>query len=160
MADDTSGTPHELSALRDHARSLAAELPGSLRRIRVRSGCRVVEVEWQVAKGGAAGGQPTTPEPPTVIAVDSPGGTSGPDPSLELVLAPMVGTFYRAPEPGADPFVQVGDAIEVGGVVGIVEAMKLMNPIQAEIAGVVTDVLVGNAETVEFGQPLIAVEPA
>jgi acetyl-CoA carboxylase biotin carboxyl carrier protein len=154
MAEDTSGFPQELTALRDHARSLATELPGSLRRIRVRSGDRVVEVEWQLAKGGVAAGQPTA------TAVDSAGDSGGVDSSLELVLAPMVGTFYRAPEPGAEPFVQVGDTIEVGGVVGIVEAMKLMNPIQAEVAGVVTDVLVANAETVEFGQPLIAVEPS
>ena len=160
MAEDTSGAPQELSALRDHARSLAAELPGSLRRIRVRSGDRVVEVEWHPAKSGVASGHPAVAEPPTVVAMDPLADTDASDPALELVLAPMVGTFYRAPEPGADPFVQVGDAVEVGGVVGIIEAMKLMNPIQAEIAGVVTDVLVSNAETVEFGQPLIAVEPS
>jgi acetyl-CoA carboxylase biotin carboxyl carrier protein len=160
MTDKTGGTPHELITLRDHARSLAAELPGALRRIRVRSGDRVIEVEWQLAKGGSGSQTPTTGQPPTVVTVDAAGDDQSADPALELVLAPMVGTFYRAPEPGAEPFVQVGDWIEVGRVVGIIEAMKLMNPIEAEVAGVVTDVLVSNANTVEFGQPLIAVEPA
>jgi acetyl-CoA carboxylase biotin carboxyl carrier protein len=158
MADDTGGTPQELTTLRDHARSLATELPGALRRIRVRSGDRVIEVEWQLAKDAAAGGPSATAGPPTLITVDAAGEAESADPALDLVLAPMVGTFYRAPEPGADPFVQVGDSIEAGRVVGIIEAMKLMNPIQAEVSGVVTAVLVSNAETVEFGQPLIAVE--
>ena len=160
MTEETGDTPQELITLRDHARSLATELPGALRRIRVRSGDRVIEVEWQLAKAGAAGQPPATAEPSTLVTVDAAGDDQGTEPALELVLAPMVGTFYRAPEPGADPFVQVGDPIEVGRVVGIIEAMKLMNPIQAEIAGVVTDMLVSNAETVEFGQPLIAVEPS
>ena len=80
--------------------------------------------------------------------------------SRDCVVAPMVGTFYRAAEPGATPFVEVGDLVEPGQVIGIVEAMKLMNHITAEHAGKVAEVLVGNGEPVEFDQPLIALVSA
>jgi acetyl-CoA carboxylase biotin carboxyl carrier protein len=79
-------------------------------------------------------------------------------PGRELVRAPMVGTFYRAPEPGAPPFVEPGTRVEPDTIVGIIEVMKLMNSIPAGCAGVVTNVLVGNAEPVEFGQPLVAID--
>src|SRR5215470_9861845 len=165
MTEQAAGTLPELIALREHASALAAELPGALRCLTVRSGDQAIEVEWQPAAvpatGAAlAGGLLPGALPPAPATVDASGDDQDAGPGLELVLSPMVGTFYRAPEPGAEPFVQVGDAIDAGGVVGIVEAMKLMNPIHTEVAGVVTDVLVANAETVEFGQPLIAVEPA
>jgi acetyl-CoA carboxylase biotin carboxyl carrier protein len=80
-------------------------------------------------------------------------------PGLELVRAPMVGTFYRAPEPGAPPFVEPGARVEPDTIVGIIEVMKLMNSIPAGCAGIVTNVLAGNAEPVEFGQPLVAIDP-
>jgi acetyl-CoA carboxylase biotin carboxyl carrier protein len=74
----------------------------------------------------------------------------------EAVLAsPMVGTFYRAPAPTEPPFVEVGDVVEEGRTVGVIEAMKLFNPITAELTGVVKEILVGDVEPVEFGQPLI-----
>ena len=76
------------------------------------------------------------------------------------VRAPVVGTFYRAPEPGAPPFVAVGDLIRPGQVVGIVEAMKLMNEVTADQAGRVVEVLVDDGQPVEYDQPLIALEPA
>ena len=76
-----------------------------------------------------------------------------------LVRAPMVGTFYRAPAPGAEPFVEVGKHVEPDTTVCIIEVMKLMNSIPAACAGVVTHVLVDNAEPVEYGQPLIAIDP-
>lgn len=75
------------------------------------------------------------------------------------VRAPIVGTFYRAPSPDAPNYVEVGDRVEVGKVLCIIEAMKLMNEIEAEVAGTVRQVLVGNAEPVEYGQPLFAIEP-
>jgi acetyl-CoA carboxylase biotin carboxyl carrier protein len=71
----------------------------------------------------------------------------------------MVGTFYRAPAPDADPYVEVGDMVELGQTVCIVEAMKLMNEIESEVKGRVTRILVENAQPVEFGQPLFLVEP-
>jgi acetyl-CoA carboxylase, biotin carboxyl carrier protein len=70
------------------------------------------------------------------------------------IKSPMVGTFYRAPSPEASPFVEAGQEIEVGQVICIVEAMKLMNEIKSEIKGRIIEVLVENAEPVEFGQPL------
>jgi biotin carboxyl carrier protein len=72
-----------------------------------------------------------------------------------MVTSPMIGTYYSAPSPGEAPFVHVGDDIEVGQVVGIVEAMKIMNEIISDRAGVVLEVLVENAQPVEYGSPLI-----
>lgn len=76
------------------------------------------------------------------------------------VTAPIVGTFYEAPAPDADPFVKVGDTVEVGQVLCIIEAMKLMNEIEAETNGVITEVLINNGEPVEYGQALFRIEPA
>ena len=76
------------------------------------------------------------------------------------VEAPMVGTFYRAPQPGAPPFVEVGDAVAVGQTLCILEAMKLMNEVKADTEGVVRAIHVENAEPVEFGQLLFELEPA
>ncbi|MCM8779913.1 MAG: acetyl-CoA carboxylase biotin carboxyl carrier protein [Candidatus Omnitrophica bacterium] len=74
------------------------------------------------------------------------------------IKAPMVGTFYRAPSPEAPPFVEVGQVISAGDVICILEAMKLMNEIKSEVKGKVIEILVDNAEPVEFGQPLFLVE--
>jgi len=76
------------------------------------------------------------------------------------IKAPMVGTFYRAPSPEAPPYVNIGDTIDVGQVVCIVEAMKLMNEIKSEVKGKIGDIQVENAEPVEFGQVLFVVEPS
>lgn len=75
------------------------------------------------------------------------------------IKAPMVGTFYRAPQPEAPPYAEAGQIIEPGQVICIIEAMKLMNEIKSEIKGKVIEVLVDNAEPVEFGQPLFLIEP-
>ena len=75
------------------------------------------------------------------------------------IKSPMVGTFYRAPSPDSPSFIEVGDVVEVGQVVCIVEAMKLMNEIKSEIKGRVTEIPVDNAQPVEFGQALFYVEP-
>lgn len=75
------------------------------------------------------------------------------------IKSPMVGTFYRAPSPETPPFVEVGQNVEIGQVVCIVEAMKLMNEIKSEVRGKVKEVVVENAEPVEFGQTLFVVEP-
>jgi acetyl-CoA carboxylase biotin carboxyl carrier protein len=75
------------------------------------------------------------------------------------IKAPMVGTFYRTPSPEAPAFVEVGAVIEPGTVICIIEAMKLMNEIKSEIKGKILEILVENAEPVEFGQPLFLIEP-
>lgn len=76
-----------------------------------------------------------------------------------MVTAPSVGIFWRAPEPGAKPFVEVGSKVAVGDTVGIVEVMKLMGNVTAEVAGTVTAVHVENAQGVEFGTPLVTIRP-
>jgi acetyl-CoA carboxylase biotin carboxyl carrier protein len=79
------------------------------------------------------------------------------EPEGHQVRSPMVGTFYRAASPGAKPFVEVGDAVQVGDTLCIIEAMKLMNEIESDKAGVVKQVLVENGQPVEFGQPLVVI---
>jgi acetyl-CoA carboxylase biotin carboxyl carrier protein len=78
---------------------------------------------------------------------------------LKEIRSPMVGTFYRAPEPGADPYVQVGTRVTAGQTVCIIEAMKIMNEIESEIAGVVREVCVEDAQPVEYGHVLFRVDP-
>ncbi len=79
-------------------------------------------------------------------------------PSGHVVKSPMVGTFYRAPEPGAEPFASVGTQVEVGDTLCVIEAMKLLNEIEADKAGTVKAVLVENGQPVEYGQPLFVIE--
>ena len=75
----------------------------------------------------------------------------------KTVKSPLVGTFYAAPSPEAETFVKKGDTVKKGQVLGIVEAMKLMNEIESEYDGVVEDILIGNEDTVEYGQPLFVI---
>ncbi|MCG8528767.1 MAG: acetyl-CoA carboxylase biotin carboxyl carrier protein [Opitutales bacterium] len=82
------------------------------------------------------------------------------DVDAEEILSPMVGTFYRSPSPDSKPFVTEGDSVSPDNVVCIIEAMKVMNEIQAEKAGVVAEILVQDGEAVEFGQPLIRLKKA
>ncbi|MEH1015202.1 biotin/lipoyl-containing protein [Micromonospora sp. CPCC 206060] len=152
-----------LAELGQQARDIAAEVTGPLRRICVRSGDRVLEIEWheppvpapsgsaEPGTGPVAGTDPTGPPGPPAPADPAPGIT---------VPAPMVGTFYRAAEPGGKPFVEVGEQIRPGQVIGIVEAMKLMNQIAADQTGTVLELLVADGEPVEFGQPLLRLLPA
>ena len=79
------------------------------------------------------------------------------EPEGHVVKSPMVGTFYRCASPGAKPFVEVGDQVQVGDPLCIIEAMKLMNEIEADRAGVVKAILIENGQPVEYGQPLIIV---
>jgi len=80
-------------------------------------------------------------------------------PGAHVVTAPMMGTVYRAPEPGAAPYVQPGQHVEAGQQVCIIEVMKLMNAVHAEHAGVVSQVLVADGQVVDFGQPLVVISP-
>jgi acetyl-CoA carboxylase biotin carboxyl carrier protein len=81
-----------------------------------------------------------------------------PKPNEHVITAPMVGTFYASPSPGAKAFVEIGDEIKVGQVLCIIEAMKMMNQIEADKAGRVTSIMASNGDPVEFGQPLFVVE--
>ena len=85
-------------------------------------------------------------------------GTAAKKPAGTPVVSPIVGVFYAAPGPEAEPFVKIGERIEAGQVIGIVEAMKLMNEIKSDVSGVVTDICVQNGDGVEYGQALIYVQ--
>lgn len=102
--------------------------------------------------------------PPAVVAAPPPAASepaaSQPNDNWVAVKAPMVGTFYSAPAPGEAAFASVGDRVKVGQTVCIIEAMKLMNELEAETAGAVAKIMVENAEPVEFGQVLMYIDPA
>jgi len=90
---------------------------------------------------------------------ESPSERATPESNGVEVRAPIVGTFYRASSPESPPFVEVGDTVNPGDVLCIIEAMKLMNEIEAEVSGTVKEVLVENAHPIEFDQPLFVIEP-
>ena len=94
----------------------------------------------------------TSPAPSAPAAAD-------PDAGLHIVKSPIVGTFYGSPSPGAPSFVSTGDRVAKGQVICIVEAMKLMNEIEADAAGEIVRCLVSNGQPIEFGQPLFAIRP-
>lgn len=106
---------------------------------------------------------PAVTAAPVVAATPATPAAAAPAPAEEPVVqgktvtSPMVGTFYRAPNPGAEPFVKVGDHVEAGQTLGIIEAMKLLNEIEAETSGTVKEICVENAQPVEFGQPLFII---
>ncbi|MEF3276020.1 MAG: acetyl-CoA carboxylase biotin carboxyl carrier protein [Chloroflexus sp.] len=102
---------------------------------------------------------PTTPVTPFVQPPPVPEGPPVEMPAGHTITAPMVGTFYAAPSPKDKPFVQEGDEIRVGDTVGIIEAMKMMNEIESDVAGRVARILVKNGQPVEYGQPLMVIEP-
>jgi acetyl-CoA carboxylase biotin carboxyl carrier protein len=96
--------------------------------------------------------------PPAVSAKEAPAPGAAPAVEGEVIRAPIVGTFYRSPSPDSDAFVNVGDRVQPGDVLCIIEAMKLMNEIECETSGVVRRILVENAEPVEYDQPLFVIE--
>ena len=108
---------------------------------------------------------PPTAPPPSPAATPAEGSSAATaedvlsDPTLVYVKAPIVGTFYEAPSPGAPPFVQEGDRVKPGQVLCIIESMKLMNEIEAEVAGVIVKRFIQNSHPVEYGQTLFAVKP-
>ena len=107
--------------------------------------------------------QPVTVAQPMPVPVPAPEVAPAPAPTAPQqtgtpLTSPMVGTFYRAPSPGADPFVKVGDTVKKGQVVCIIEAMKLLNEVEADMDGTVKEVCVENGQPVEFGQSLFSIE--
>ena len=113
---------------------------------------------------GAGGGHVIVSQPAGVPGSAGPTPQSSPQaqapgPQLLEIKSPMVGTFYQSPEPAAQPYVKVGSRVNVGQVVCIIEAMKIMNEIESEVGGVVREVTAQNAQPVEFGQVLFRVDP-
>lgn len=98
------------------------------------------------------------PAAPAPVAAAPVAETATPVISGHQVTSPMVGSFYAAASPESDPFVKVGDQVSAGDTLCIIEAMKIMNPIEADVSGVVKQILVSNADPVEFGQPLFIIE--
>jgi acetyl-CoA carboxylase biotin carboxyl carrier protein len=123
---------------------LLADLPRLPSTLRVRAQDVAIELSWE-------SGTSVLPTPPEV--------PQQPETDLHHVRAPTVGVFYRAPEPGAAPFVEVGSIVGPGDQVAIVEAMKLFLPVEADNPGRVAAVLVHDGEPVEYDEPLIALEP-
>lgn len=131
------------------------------------SGARSVRISAAPSGMGAWAGPPmshpgsTAPAPLPAAAVTAAGEkpAAAPEANHKAITSPMVGTFYRTPAPDAEPFVEVGDVVEVGQTVCIIEAMKLMNEIESELKGRVIQILVENAQPVEFGQKLYLIEP-
>jgi|SRR6266850_6091635 len=97
--------------------------------------------------------------PAATTAESATAAPAAPEESLHSVRSPIVGTFYEAPSPGAPPFVKAGDRVEVGQVLCIVEAMKLMNEIECDVAGEVVKKLVTNGQPIEYGQELFTIRP-
>ncbi len=158
----------DLAALCQQVSSLATTLPPPLGHVRLALGETCVEVGWHDPAVAVAAAEHPAPAPqrPSGAAIGS-GPRLAPAPGPVAVLddadeghrvtAPLVGTFYAAPSPGSPPFVTVGEVVEVGQNLGIVEAMKLMNPIVSDVAGRVLEVLVSDGQAVEYDQPLVRV---
>lgn len=108
-----------------------------------------------VVASAAAGGEQAAAAPPRESAIEA-----SRTEDLHIVKSPIVGTFYAAPSPGAEPFVKLGDHVEVGQVLCIVEAMKLMNEIESDLSGEVMRIFVENGQPVEYGEPLFAIRPS
>ena len=125
-------------------------------RVRITRALAVGGATSPPAPASAHGQMSATPVPvPALAVVETPPPPE--EPAGHLLRSPMVGTFYRAASPGAKPFVEVGDSVSVGDTLCIIEAMKLMNEIEADQAGVVKQVLAENGQPVEFGQPLVVI---
>jgi acetyl-CoA carboxylase biotin carboxyl carrier protein len=103
---------------------------------------------------------PAAPRVDLAASAHAPQPLLEPEEELHIVKSPIVGTFYESPSPGSPPFVKPGDMLEVGQVLCIVEAMKLMNEIECDVAGELVKKLVANGQPIEYGQELFAVRPA
>ena len=151
-AGRSSGMNVDTTLVRELAELLAET---GLTEIEVEDGDRKV----RVARGGVAMAAPAI-APAPVVAASAPAQAPAAAPAEEhadALKSPMVGTVYLTPEPGAAPFVKVGDSVKQGDTLVIVEAMKVMNPITADKAGTIKAILVENAQPVEYDQPLVVI---
>lgn len=162
MTDEAAAPESDAALLRalcEEARNLAGGLRGSVSRLTLRAADHAVEIEWGAVPGPPAQGAAAGVETGAVVAAgeeDSDVGAEG----RYVITAPLVGFFYRCPEPGAKPFVEEGDVVEAGQDVAIVEAMKIMNRVQADRPGRVVKILAEDGHMVEFGQDLMVLEPS
>lgn len=143
--DEEVGPEAMLAAVRASVLVLLAELPTPPARIRVSAQDIAVELEWAAPAPVAVPAAPVAAAPPVAAGHHE-------------VTAATVGTFYGRPEPDAPPFVAVGDAVRAGQQLAIVEAMKLMIPVESDVDGWVREVLKTDGQPVEFGEPLVLIE--
>ena len=153
-----------IALLRDNGLA-ELELENEGFRVRLRRDSGLVQAgapatEVQLPAPAAA---PVQPAPPPAHGPTHPGtqasSAASQDQDLHIIPSPIVGTFYRSPSPTAEPFVKIGTNVEPESVVCIIEAMKLMNEIQAEASGEVVKIYVENGQPVEYGQPLFGIKP-
>jgi acetyl-CoA carboxylase biotin carboxyl carrier protein len=162
MSDaDTQPNPDEdfVRSVWEEARDLIKRLEGStVQRFSVEAAGTKIEIERAMASGGAA--PMATVAAPAAAAAAAPAAEGEPElDGRHPVVAPLVGTFYRAPQPGAKPFVEEGDVVDEGQTVAIVEAMKLMNHVKTDQAGKVSEILCSDGDWVEFEQPIMYLDP-
>jgi acetyl-CoA carboxylase biotin carboxyl carrier protein len=154
VSDDVDSGNDLVRAVWKEARDLIAKLEGTtVERLSVEAAGTRIEI---VREAGAVQMVPVTPAQQASDGAPAPAAADG----RHAIVAPLVGTFYRAPQPGADPFVEVGAVVEEGQTVAIVEAMKLMNQVRADRRGRVAEILVTDGDWVEFEQPLVLLEEA
>jgi acetyl-CoA carboxylase biotin carboxyl carrier protein len=165
VADNSGGTRSggfelaELRRLIDLVQSTGIgelELTNGGRTVRIAAQAGTLPVATTTGTGSAPAAAPAST---AAAAGSAPAAASAAEGNWLVITSPMVGTFYRAPAPDADPYIEVGDAVSVGQTVCIVEAMKLMNEIESEVKGRVVKILVENAQPVEYGQKLFLIEP-
>jgi acetyl-CoA carboxylase biotin carboxyl carrier protein len=143
----------------EQARDLIKKLEGSsVQRLNIEAGDYKIEIER--GGGGPVVGPSPAIAPPTTAVVAGDGAAEAAEEDRRIsIIAPLVGTFYRASQPGAKPFVEEGDVVDEGQTVGIVEAMKLMNQVKAEQGGRVAEIVASDGDWVEFEQVLMYLEP-
>lgn len=157
VPDTDSPAEHDLATACRYAAELIRLASAPPRYINIRGARTAIEIEWPVAD----------PHPrirPSSEQAGSPRreqrSASGSENNRDYIRAPLVGTFYRAAQPGGKPFVEIGDHVEPGAQVAIIEAMKLMNPVEAGQSGRVAEFMSPDGASVEYGQPLIAIVPS
>jgi acetyl-CoA carboxylase biotin carboxyl carrier protein len=175
VVDETELGP-VVAAVGHTALHLLASLPVRPERLRVHAGGISVDLDWRFLPVPATALPPTGMPPmqmglpveagaSPLVSVLAPAGSAAPPiepeaPNLHYICAPTVGTFYAAAEPGEKPFISTGSLVNLGQQIGIVEAMKLMVPVEADRGGKVVELLVANGESVEYGARLVALGPA
>jgi acetyl-CoA carboxylase biotin carboxyl carrier protein len=146
MSDEREGLEGVLEIMREH----------DLDAVRIRSGDKSYELVLRTEAQAVASVQPAAP-----ALQPQPAGTTGPvaAANYKKVAAPIIGVFYRSSSPGSEPFVEIGDRVEVGQVLCILEAMKLMNEITSDYAGIVRRILPENGALVSLGEEMFWIEP-
>ncbi len=153
MGNEPGRTEPELNEVIEATRALVSLMRANgLTKLDVMAGSVTIRLRASQAELPVRSPAPPASTPAETTAEPAP-------PKGHIVRAPMIGTFYAASSPGEPPFVRVGDHVEAGQTIGIIEAMKIMNEIPADRSGIVAEILAANGQAVEYGSPLIRIEP-